>query len=304
MAAKPKTPAPAGSDDATTKDLVVAKETALATTVEIDEFMADGQEFKEHLGKDDMSIPFIQILQQLSPQCTKGQPEYIKGAESSELFNTVTQEHWKTRDDNDNPTKPIRIIPVTYKHSFIEWKTRVKGGGFVKEWEDAQGLAMVVARNEANLDIIQEGSPYGTPGNQLNETHTHFVFVLRPDGTHFPAVLAMSSTQIKPSKNLNAMINEQKLPNGALAARFYTVWDVTTDQRTNDQGSWYVWKFEKAGDVQTLGLVNLYREAKEFAASVKAGERTVDHSKIAGDVNPSTSSTAGASSDKDDEVPF
>lgn len=302
MAAKPKTPAPAGSDDATTKDLVVAKETALSTEVnELDELAAAGQEFKEHLGKDDMSIPFIQILQQLSPQCTKGQPEFIKGAESSQLFNTVTTERWNTRDEDDNPAKPIRILPITYKRSFIEWVPRAKGGGLVKEWDVDQGLSIVTARNEANQDIIQQGSPYGTPGNQLNDTHTHFVFVVREDGSYFPAVLTMSSTQIKPSKNLNSMISDTKLSNGAVAPRFFALWSVTTDQRTNDQGSWYIWKFEKAGDVQSLGLMPMFREAKAFAASILAGEHKVDHSKVAGDVNPSAPA-AGAVGE--DEVPF
>jgi len=302
MAAKPKTPAPAGSDDQTTKDLVVAKETALSTEVnDLDELTQAGQEFKETLGKDDMSIPFIQILQQLSPQCTKGQPEYIKGAESGELFNTVTSQRWSTRDDDDQPIVGMRILPITYKRTFIEWVPRNKGGGLVKEWDVDQGLAIVTARNENNQDIIQQGSPYGTPGNQLNDTHTHFVFVIREDGTYFPAVLAMSSTQIKPSKNLNSMIADQKLSNGAQAPRFFAIWNVTTDQRTNDQGSWYIWKFEKAGDVQSLGMMPMFREAKAFAASVLAGEHKVDHSKIAGDVNPST---ADAGKGADDEVPF
>ena len=291
------------SDDATTKNLLVAaQQTALSTEVsDLDELAAAGQEFKEHLGKDDMSIPFIQILQQLSPQCTKGQPEYIKGAESSQLFNTVTTERWNTRDDDDQPIKPLRMLSITYKRSFIEWVPRAKGGGLVKEWDVDQGLAIITARNEANQDIIQAGSPYGTPGNQLNDTHTHFVFVIREDGSYFPAVLTMSSTQIKPSKNLNSMINDQKLSNGATAPRFFAIWSVTTDQRTNDQGSWYIWKFEKAGDVQGLGMMPMFREAKAFAASVLAGEHKVDHSKVAGDVNPST---ADADKGAEDEVPF
>lgn len=295
MAVKPKT-----SDAETTQDLTKTQATAVSTEVnDLDELTQAGQEFKETLGKDDMSIPFIQILQQLSPQCTKGQPEYIKGAESGELFNTVTSQRWKTRDDDDQPIFGMRILPITYKRTFIEWVPRNKGGGLVKEWDVDQGLSIITARNENNLDIIQDGSPYGTPGNQLNDTHTHFVFVIREDGTHFPAVLAMSSTQIKPSKNLNSMIADQKLPNGATPPRFFAIWNITTDQRTNDQGSWYVWKFEKAGDVQSLGMMPLFREAKAFAESILAGEHKVDHSKAAGDTNPSTADMV-----MDDKVPF
>lgn len=273
----------------------------------MDELKGDADQYQEQMGKDDMSIPFLQILQQLSPQCTKGQPEYIKAAEPSDLFDTVTQRLFKTRDDDDNPIQGVRVMPIHYKRSFIEWVPRAKGGGIVNEWPVEEGLSIVTQRNDQNLDIIQDGSPHGTPGNQLNDTHTHFVFMILPDGTYEPMILTMASTQIKSSKDLNNMVSKHALKDGTrMSQRFFGVYGVTTQQRTNDQGSWYVWKFEKVTDVEAdPSLMPAYREAKKFLEGIKAGEHKADYSKMDGEANPSTKGGGkDGGKDGDEEVPF
>uniref|UniRef100_A0AAU7VGG0 Uncharacterized protein n=1 Tax=Dinoroseobacter phage vB_DshS_R26L TaxID=3161158 RepID=A0AAU7VGG0_9CAUD len=286
---------------AASKEVAKAKEAQLPAEF-MEELAGDGQEYQESMSKDDMSIPFLQILQSLSPQCTKGEPEYIKGAEPSDLFDTVTQRLFKTRDDDDNAMEGVRILPIHYKRSFIEWIPRSQGGGIVNEWSVDEGLSIVTQRNDQNLDIIQQGSPLGTPGNQLNDTHTHFVFLINEDGTYEPMILTMASTQIKPSKDLNNMVSKHVLPNGGKAARFFGIYGVTTQRRSNDQGSWYVWKFEKVSDVLQEGMTEMYRDAKQFVEGIKAGEHKADYSKMEGEANPSTEDAGGKGND--DEVPF
>lgn len=288
----------------TKKDVATKKEAGLPAEF-MDELAAAGEEHQETMGKDDMSIPFLQILQSLSPQCTKGEPEYIKGAEASDLVNTVTNAIIKTRDDDDNAVMGnARILPISYKRSFIEWVPRSKGGGLVKEYSVADGLSIVTQRSpETGADVIQAGSPLGTPGNQLSDTHTHFVFLINDDKTWEPVVLTMSSTQIKPSKDLNNMVSKQTLPDGRKAPRFFGIYDVTTRRRSNDQGSWYIWEFERNGDVLSEDMMAMFRDAKKFVEGIEAGEHKVDHSKVQGEVNPDTSNTSGADG-SDEEVPF
>jgi hypothetical protein len=267
----------------------------------MDELALAGEQHKETLTRDDMSIPFIQILQSLSPQCTKGKAEFIKGAEPSDLFNTVTQQIFKTRDEDDDPLVGMKVLPIAYKRSFIEWIPRSKGGGLVAEYTVEEGLSIPTKRNDQNVDIIQEGSPFGTPGNQLSDTHTHFCFQVHEDGTWEPVILTMASTQIKPSKDLNNLVSKMKLPDGRAAPRFFGIFSVTTQLRQNDQGSWYIWKFEKVDDVLNAGRMDMFREAKQFAEGVQAGEHKADHAKMAesGDANPSVD---GGSDDGD--APF
>ena len=287
----------------TSTDVAKAKEAQLPAEF-MDELADAGVEHQEAMGKDDMSIPFLQILQSLSPQCTKGEAEYIKGAEASDLLNTVAQSVIKSRDDDDNAIVATRVLPIHYKRSFIEWVPRTQGGGIVHEYSVEEGLSIITQRSkETGQDIIQEGSPLGTPGNQLNDTHTHFMFQINDDGTYEPVVLTMSSTQIKPSKDLNNMVSKQVLPDGRKAPRFFGIYDVTTQRKSNDQGSWYVWKFERNGDVLSENMMDMFREAKTFVEGITAGEHKVDHSKAAGEVNPSTAS-GDAGGETDEEIPF
>lgn len=285
------------------KEVTKAKEAQLPAEF-MDELADAGVEHQETLGKDDMSIPFLQILQSLSPQCTKGEPEFIKGAEPSDLINTVTQTLSKTTDDDDNSIVGARVLPIHYKRSFIEWVPRSKGGGIVNEWTVEEGLSIITARNDQNQDIIQANSPIGTPGNQLNDTHTHFMFIIDADGSYEPVVLTMASTQIKPSKDLNNMVSKQTLPDGRKAPRFFGIYDVTTQRRSNDQGSWYIWKFERNGDVLSAEMMDMFREAKTFAQGIAEGEHKADYSKMDGEANPSTKSAAAGGGEGNDEVPF
>ena len=283
---------------ATKQEVAKAREASLA--------MLDGaaKDYVEPMGQDDMSIPFISVLQALSPQCDRGKPEFIKEAEPSMLFNSVTRALYPTRNDDDQPIPGMTVIDLYYKASFIEWITRAQGGGFVAEYDVAEGNEIVTARDNDNLDIILEGSKLGTPGNQLAYTHTHFAFVVGK-GALEPAVISMAATQVKPSKDWNALINNLRLPNGNKAPRFYGVWDVTTRRRTNDKGSWYVFDFSVAAnlmevaDKYELDVDETIKACMEFVDGIKAGQHTVDRAK---DDNPTVSDTkAGADGD---DVPF
>ena len=43
----------------------------------------------------EMQIPFVRILQAMSPQLSKKKPEFIDGASQGDLFNTVTNQYWE-----------------------------------------------------------------------------------------------------------------------------------------------------------------------------------------------------------------
>lgn len=297
------------------KEVATKDEKVPAPAGLLDDLAQYGEENREVMTRDDMSIPFLTILQSLSPQVTKGQPEFIKGANVSDVFNTVTRELFPTQDDNDKPIVGLRVVSLAYKSSYIEWVTRANGGGFVNEYDVATGEEIMkhTQKNDNKHDIIQQGAPYGAcPGNQLSFTHTHFVAVIKEDGSFEPAILSCASTQLKPSRDWNALIDRFRLPDGRRAPRFFGVWSVTTEGRSNDSGSWYVWRFEKDSDIVTLlgdKAAEFVGFAKEFIEGVKTGAVEADHSKSAeGTVseNPSVAGEgAGAGGGEEDgEIPF
>jgi len=55
-------------------------------------FEADANQGLGQLGMDDLAIPFLRILSDTSTQIKKRDPQYIEGAESGMIYNTLTKE--------------------------------------------------------------------------------------------------------------------------------------------------------------------------------------------------------------------
>ena len=94
-------------------------------------FQTDAGTGFEEAGKESFAIPFLKLLQSLSPQCKKNEPEYIKGAEEGDFFNTVTEKVYP----NDSPegvkgALGVMFIPCYYRPVFNLWQTKLDGGGF------------------------------------------------------------------------------------------------------------------------------------------------------------------------------
>lgn len=259
----------------TKKEVATKAKSELSTDLE-SEFLEDAEQFEEHLDQDDMAIPFLRIIQAMSHEVTEGDAAYLDNAVKSNFFNTVSKKCYDSKD------KGLIIIPVGYKRSSIEWV--LNQGGFVAEYTKDDALRITTERSVDNEDIILEGSPLGTPGNQLVDTATHYVLVVDPDtGTPEPAVISMSSSQFKVSKNLNSQINMRMVQTSQgkrKAPRFWDAYRVKTAVLSNDQGTWYGWDLRVEGP--TVDLENgrdLYALAKDFALAVKSNAKSVDYAK-------------------------
>lgn len=249
MAAKKET------TEETVTDVAVKQQQALAQMSEM--FMEGAGSGFEEADASAYAIPFIQILQSGSPQCKKSDGAYIKGAEEGMFYNTVTQELY----DGD---KGILVIPCHYSNRFIEWKTRESGGGFVAE--HMPGTTPQTAKDDKNRDVLPNG-------NTLVDTRNHYVLLVKEDGTVEPALITMSSTQLKKSRQWMSKMQGIKLKHpqtGAfvtapMASRMYRL---TTVPESNDKGSWFGFKTELEAVVQDRAQ---YQAALDFAAAVKSG---------------------------------
>ena len=72
------------------------KNAELSTDVldDIFEYEGEGAAFDS----SEMQIPFVRILQAMSPQLKKREAEYIEGSEQGDMFNTVTKQYWTGED--------------------------------------------------------------------------------------------------------------------------------------------------------------------------------------------------------------
>ncbi len=214
----------------------------------------------QHANKDSYAIPFLLMLQSMSPQTKKSDPAYIKGAEEGDFYDSVNGIVIAKGDEG------VVVVPCFYNNSFVEWVTREKGGGFKGEHGYQQGvdLRSRCVRDEKNRDILPNG-------HQLNDTRNHAVLVLGEDGPQ-PFMLSMTSTQITKSKKWMTAMNNLKLKgqDGALFTppMYGTQWRITSIAESNDKGSWSGFNITPEGYVADPAVFNL---AKGFHDQVNSG---------------------------------
>ena len=79
----------------------------------------------ENMTQDDMALPFVRILGQLSPQVTDGDAKYIEGAKPGMIYNTVTSELYDGK-------KVSRLFLATTRK--IIQNGRIEGMVLVRQW--------------------------------------------------------------------------------------------------------------------------------------------------------------------------
>lgn len=180
---------------------------------------------------DQMILPFLKVLQPLSPAVQQGTNEYVPGAKAGSFLNTATQEVY-------DGTTGIIIVPITHKTSYVEWKSRADGGGLVKDWNDSLDWQNICEPNQRN-----EYRPVTRNGTEIVKSILHFVLIVdKETGTFTPCVWSFFGTMIKRSKRWattmqNAMIQtKQGMRN---AAHSYYTYKVTTELESNNKGKWY-----------------------------------------------------------------
>ena len=223
---------------------------ALATNV----FEADANQGSQNISQEDLALPFLKILGQLSPEVNKRDGKYVEGAEPGKIINTVTNELYDS----------INVVPCHYKRQYIEWQDR------------GQSTGAPVAIHEADSDIISQTTRDKSykdrlpNGNYLDNTANHFVLQL--GDTPQSALISMKSTQLKVSRKWNSMMMGLKMQgkNGLFTPPTYShIYKLKTVQMSNDKGTWFGWDVEKVGPVIDKAI---YDMAKNFAISVGKGE--------------------------------
>ena len=240
-----------------TNAVAKAKTTDISTDVMDDIFDTAGE--GAAFDSSEMQIPFLRVLQALSPQLNKKKPEFIEGAAMGDLFNTVTGQKWAGEDG-------VVVVPCFQTTKYLEFVPRDSGGGFKGE----------IAPNDPVLtQTMRSGSKEILPnGNELVKSDQHFCLVVEEDGSFQPVVVDMKSTQLKVSRRWKTQIAMQKVKHPKTGqmitpAVFATMWKLTTTDESNDQGDWSNYQIEKVGLVASRDLL---LEAKAFRDSIAAGE--------------------------------
>lgn len=235
------------------EDTKVAKSKAVVTRTPT--FMDEAPDYvnqesvrgSEAVGVDDITIPRVDVLQDLSPQVKKSKPEYIEGAEPGLLFNTVTGKLYGGE---------LIIVPVLFRKEYVIWKDRDSGGGFRGAFSTEEAANAALARLEDSKQC------------EVVDTAQHFVLIIDSDGAVDEAVLSMSKSKMKCSRQLNTLI---RMSGGDRWARAYNLTPIAVD---GQKGDYYNMMVKQLGYVPK----DIFDRAEEMYESVKAGRKDVDRS--------------------------
>jgi len=214
------------------------------------------------IGQQDLALPFLKILAQLSPEVNKRDGKYVEGAEAGMIYNSVTGELY-------NGVEGINVIPCFYKLEYLEWKDR------------GEGLGAPIAIYPSSSDILSKTKADANykdrlpNGNYIERTASHFVIILGDSPS--TALISMKSTQLKISRKWNSMMNGLKLKgkNGLFTpASFSHIYRLKTTQMSYDKGTWFGWEVSKVGPVTDS---QAYQQAKMFSENISKGNVKAKH---------------------------
>jgi hypothetical protein len=234
-------------------EVAMKKENAVAVNM----FEADADKGSQNMTQEDLALPFLKVLGQLSPEVNKRDGKYVEGAEPGMILNTVTNEVF-------DGAKGIDVLPVFYERKYVEWQDRGEGKGAPVAIHDASSDIMSqTTRDKSFKDRLPSG-------NYLENTANHYVVVLGDSPQ--TALISMKATQLKISRKWNSIMMGIKLQgkNGLFTPPTYShIYNLKTVQMSNDKGTWFGWEVSKVGPVSDQ---NVYGIAKSFADQVGKGD--------------------------------
>jgi|TARA_R100000278_G_scaffold97237_1_gene74368 hypothetical protein len=170
------------------------------------------------------SLPFIRILQDLSPQLKKQKDEYIEGAESGDLFFAKTQSVLE---------QPVEIVPCYTKSIYTEWIPRSKGGGFVGNHP------LTVVSNPAYEKGRERQYDEWLGDNELKFT-TYWFVLMKVNDSWEQAVIPFTSSQLRVSRKLTQDINRFRYDDASIAPPLFAQsWKLKSVLETSKNGDDY-----------------------------------------------------------------
>lgn len=195
----------------------------------------------EDLKQTDYAIPFLKILQGLSPELQPDGEQFIEGAAQGDMVNSLTRELFKR-------AKGVRLIRVAQELKYIEWRPRKAGGGLVaisSTKEEAEAKRQPVLGNpDTDTEII--------------DTLQIYCLLETADGWQ-PIVLSWTKSKMKHARRWAFLASQvmtssiKKIvtetgdrdvsgipgPNRQMAI-YAVVWHLTTKSEKNAKGTFFV----------------------------------------------------------------
>jgi hypothetical protein len=279
MARTTRTPAAAPEKEQTKEKL------ELVVSEQIIDYGQDEGAGLEGADAQSFAIPFLTVVQRMSPICDEQDGEYNPLAKPGMIRNTATGELYDGKEG-------IHILICAFQRRFLRWAPRDAGGGFKgeitpEEAAELEGSGAVQQFEGKLLFPMKDGSLSIKTCDRLSDTRNHFCIV---EANGSQALISLASTQIKKSKQLNAILTnirfkregkDIKPPSWAVRIHMSTV------AESNEKGNWHGVKFVVDPEQPELRSLALYEAGKHFYKTIMAGTAAPVRYEDAQDAAPS-----------------
>lgn len=179
----------------------------------------------ENMDSSTLATPRLYLLQQLSPQVTRGKPEYIANAAAGQFVNSLT----------GNVMDELFVANLFMQHGFTAFKKREFG---VKDFQGNHGSM------EAAVAHLQ-GKGLNPQDYDIDENHTHTLALIDPSTGQVktPILFSLKRSGLSVSRSWNSQI----VSLNASVPRFASIWKLESVLANGAKGSYYLPKVGFAG---------------------------------------------------------
>lgn len=166
------------------KEIAVKEEATVPALTNTTDWMSGAglDEFEQ----SDFKLPYLSMLQAMSPQTKPREPDYIAGAVEGKIMHSLTKELYDS----------VRVLPCRVQKRFQTWEIDQKGKPtqMIKELTLQEATAIKpYVKNVAGKNFLSDGS-------LLVEKWQWYVIVFPEDSVPYRACLTMKASQLKNSK--------------------------------------------------------------------------------------------------------
>lgn len=235
----------------------------------------------------DNIVPFIYILQPLSPQVLPNNDALIPGAEPGHIW---------LRGSDEPLSSEIWFQPSHFYKDIVEWVPRKSGGGLVARyaWKGSVPDSVPGAKEYRDPERPQVLRWKSKAGNDLVETRYYGGHVLYPDDEARSAeqyFIALSSTGHTFGKTLMTTMNKRRSPRGNKVPIFSSMYLLGTVGKSNNAGEWY--SFELKDTAWVTDRIQ-YEEGRILQQQFESGDR------VAEELAETSDGLSGGGSDNND----
>lgn len=266
--------------ETTSTEIAEKQNTSLVVTDQYEQYAGSGFENQD---STDYKVPFISLLQALSPMVVDGARD---DARPGKFHNPIT-------DEILDGKVGIRFIPCLTKHEFVEYKPN--RGGFVAA-HDPSSEVVRHAKETGGFNGLKVGE------NDLTETYYVFGLIVDDDDTGYEVCMSFSSTKIKKYRMwmTKARSIQMTRANGTRfpAPLYAHMFRITAVSDKGQKGQFFnldaTWVNKTAIESRLPVDSDLFVQADGFKRLLESGNAKVDYS-----ADQATGETTGVNVNKD-----